>query len=260
MVKKLIAVPFLVICLSTTNLFAAEETNAQGPASPAEPEVSGTVPAEMPVGSGTNWQTEVETDSAEKVESSPAENIDRLSAEDVELIRQVSDYFNQINDLQGTFVQTSSANERSKGRFYVKRPGRLRFDYAAPSKLRIVSDGEWLTIEDLEDIQNTQRYSLDSTPFRMLLRKDVDLLRDANILDVSRGEDVVILTLTDKKDGSSGQIRLFFTIPEFMLKEWIITDPQGLDTRVEIANLDLDKTINPEIFEPSEFKLPEFQN
>ena len=131
---------------------------------------------------------------------------------------------------------------------------------AAPSRLRIVSDGEWLTIEDLEDIQNTQRYSLDATPFRMLLRKDVDLLRDAHIRDISRGEDVVILTLADKSDESSGQMRLFFAIPEFTLKEWIITDPQGLDTRVELANLDRDKAINPEMFKPSEFILPEFAN
>lgn len=252
MAKSFIAVPFLVVCLLATNLFVAGNANAQSPAGQDQPAASGTETTATPGGAGTKWQTEVTAGTPEKAAG--------LSAEDIDFVRQVSGYFNRITDLQGTFVQTSSANEHTKGKFFVKRPGRLRFDYSAPSRMRIVSDGEWLTIEDADDPSNVQRFSLSSTPFRMLLRKDVDLMRDSNILDISRGEDIVILTVIDKNDDSSGRIKLFFAVPNLELKEWIITDPQGLDTRVQIANLEWDKTIDPEFFKPSEFKIPDFQN
>ena len=67
-----------------------------------------------------------------------------------------------------------------KGKFSLKRPGRFRFDYSLPSKQVIISDGEYLAIQDL-DLNNEDRVALDQTPFRLLLRKDVDIARDGCI-------------------------------------------------------------------------------
>jgi len=252
MAKSSVALILLIACLCAAGLSDAGRAEAQAPGASEKPAASEAAATAESKGANAGWQTEVTNDTAGDTAN--------LSAEDLELIRQVNDYFNLITDLQGTFVQTSSENELTNGKFFVKRPGRLRFDYSAPSRLRIVVDGEWLTIEDEEDPANIQRVGLSQTPFRMLLTKDVNLLRDANILGIARGEDVVILTLADKREPSTGQIKLFFSIPELELKEWIVTDSQGLDTRVEIANLDRDQIINPKLFEPSEFKLPDSQN
>ena len=79
-------------------------------------------------------------------------------------------------------MQTSADNKRMKGKFYVKRPGRFRFDYARPSRQIVVSDGHYLAIQDL-DLNNEDRVALDETPFRLLLRTDVDLVRDARIME-----------------------------------------------------------------------------
>lgn len=158
-----------------------------------------------------------------------------LSDEQNSLVERVSAYFNTIEHLQGTFVQISPDNETTAGKFYVRRPGRLRFDYASPSKLRIVADGRYLSIED-HDLKTVDQYPLDSTPFGLLLNEDVNLTRDANIIDIFESEDVASVTVEDKSDGSRGRLQLFFTLPEIELKEWVITDPQGLDTRIQLAN------------------------
>jgi outer membrane lipoprotein-sorting protein len=124
-----------------------------------------------------------------------------------------------------------------KGKFFVMRPGRFRFDYAAPSKQIIVSDGEYLAIQDL-DLNNEDRVALDQTPFRLLLRKDVDLLRDALIVEVSQAEDLIVVAIQDKSPDSPGRIKLFMsTKPQLELKEWVTTDAQGIDTRIQIADL-----------------------
>jgi hypothetical protein len=63
-------------------------------------------------------------------------------------VQRINAYFNGITNLQGNFEQIDSNNKHTAGRFYVQRPGKLRFDYAPPSTLRLVADGHFLAIED----------------------------------------------------------------------------------------------------------------
>lgn len=173
-----------------------------------------------------------------------------LDAKQTDAVKKVSAYFNQLDSLKGSFVQTGADNKRMKGKFYVKRPGRFRFDYALPSKQIIISDGVYLAIQDL-DLDNEERYSLDQTPFRLLLRKDVDLLRDAQIGEVQAAGDLILLTLEDKDPDAPGRIKLSIaTKPALAIKEWVTTDAQGLDTRVEVSEL-----VNGEEVDASLFKI-----
>jgi len=160
-----------------------------------------------------------------------------LDARQTELVDKVSNYFKELSTLKGRFVQTGADNKRMRGKFYVKRPGRFRFDYARPSRQIVISDGRYLAIQDL-DLNNEDRVALDQTPFRLLLRTDVNLARDARIMEVQESEDMIIVGLEDKDPNSPGQIRLFLTTkPELELKEWVTRDAQGLNTRVEVSDL-----------------------
>ena len=102
-------------------------------------------------------------------------------------VQRINAYFNGITNLQGNFEQIDSNNKRTAGRFYVQRPGKLRFDYAPPSTLRLVADGHFLAIED-SSLKTIEKYPLRSTPFRLLLGDGVDLARDARIVGVE-GDD-----------------------------------------------------------------------
>ena len=160
-----------------------------------------------------------------------------LDAHQTKLVQKVSDYFASLQSLKGDFVQIGADKKRMKGKFFVKRPGRFRFDYSLPSRQIIVSDGEYLAIQDL-DLNNEDRVALDQTPFRLLLRKDVDLLRDAKITEVQQADDLIVLGIEDKSPDSPGRIKLFLaTKPNMELKEWVTTDAQGLDTRIELSQL-----------------------
>ena len=160
-----------------------------------------------------------------------------LDSHQTKLVQLVSNYFASLQSLKGEFVQVGADKKRMKGKFFVKRPGRFRFDYALPSRQVIVSDGEYLAIQDL-DLNNEDRVALDQTPFRLLLRKDVDLLRDAKIIEVQQADDLIVLGIEDKSPDSPGRIKLFLaTKPSMELKEWVTTDAQGLDTRIELSQL-----------------------
>jgi outer membrane lipoprotein-sorting protein len=165
-----------------------------------------------------------------------------------EIIGKVNDYFNKLTNLEGAFVQTDPDNSQKQGRFYFARPGRLRFDYSLPSRLKIISNGYYLAIEDYA-LNTSDKYPLEMTPFRLLLSETVDLSKDANILGIEQGPDAVVLTVEDKKGDAAGRISLFFDKESMSLKQWIITDAQGLDTRIQVSDLEQNKRVSAELFE-----------
>src|SRR5262245_2989686 len=193
-----------------------------------------------PVGAGGNWTGTVNKDAAISGEE--------FDKKQMELIQKVAAYFNQMTEIKGLFVQTSADNKRVRGKFYVKQPGRFRFDYNPPSRLVILSDGQYMAIQDF-DMKTDDRVELDRTPFRVLLRKDVDLLRDAHVLEVKEIDEVIVLALQDRNPDNPGRIKLFLSKkPNLELKEWITTDSQGLDTRVELLEVSKAESLDPALF------------
>lgn len=197
---------------------------------------------------GSGWNAEVATPGGVLV----------LNDLQTEVVRKVNGYFNTLNDLKGDFVQTTADNKRMRGKFMVKRPGRFRFDYARPSRQVIISDGEYLAIQDL-DLNNEDRVALDQTPFRLLLRKDVDLIRDAMIMEVEESDERIVLALRDKSPDAPGLIKLFLAkAPELELTEWVTTDAQGLDTRVEVSKLSKAEKLDARLFKIEAVSLNKF--
>ncbi|MEL7048722.1 MAG: outer membrane lipoprotein carrier protein LolA [Pseudomonadota bacterium] len=192
---------------------------------------------EKAVGSG--WSAQVSPDGTTGI---------ALDEQQASAVRKVSDYFNDLKSLEGLFIQTGADKKVMRGKFKMQQPGRFRFDYNRPSRQIIISDGEYLAIQDL-DLANEDRVALDQTPFRILLRKDVDLLRDALIMEVQESDDKILLSLRDKSPDAPGLIKLVLAkTPEMTLKEWVTTDAQGLDTRVQIGKLKRDTEIAAEAF------------
>ena len=160
-----------------------------------------------------------------------------IGEQQAKAVQRINAYFNGITNLQGSFDQVNSTNKHTSGRFYVQRPGRIRFDYAPPSALRIVADGAFLAIED-SDLKTVEKYPIKSTPFRLLLTDAVDLGRDARIVGVESEEGTLAISLEDNGGDAAGTIKLTFDNgPELRLKQWLITDAQGLTTQVTVDNI-----------------------
>jgi outer membrane lipoprotein-sorting protein len=227
---------------------AAGAKAVPAPVPATRPEAKAETPAEGTPAQGSGWNAEVAT---------PGGGI-MLNDTQVEVVKKVNAYFNNLGDLKGAFIQTTADSKAMKGKFMVKRPGRFRFDYARPSRQIIISDGEYLAIQDL-DLNNEDRVSLDQTPFRLLLRKDVDLIRDAKIVEVQESDDQIVLALRDKSPDAPGKIKLFLSKkPEVELSEWITTDAQGLDTRVEISQLTKSEQLDAKLFKIEAVSLNKF--
>lgn len=172
----------------------------------------------------------------------------KLDPKQVDAVNRISTYFSSLKQMRGVFVQTDPDKKRTRGRFALQKPGKFRFDYAAPSRKIMASDGRLLRIKE-PDQTNEDAVELDNTPFRMLLKANVDLMRDARILDVQESEDLIVIALQDRSPDAPGRVQLYFVKkPGLDLKEWVVRDPQGLETKVEIAELNKTDEIDPKIF------------
>src|SRR5712691_12905257 len=63
-------------------------------------------------------------------------------------VPEIEKYFNAIRTLKARFVQSNPNGSIAQGTLYVRRPGRMRFEYDPPSQLKIVADGYQVTMWD----------------------------------------------------------------------------------------------------------------
>ena len=161
---------------------------------------------------------------------------------------KVSAYLSSLQTLVGNFVQVGPDGSKTKGDFYIQKPGKVRFEYDEPSQIAIVADGTSLAVRD-KKLVTQDIYPLSQTPLRFLLSDRIDLLKDTNVVSVT-SDDVFISVTIEEKQALIGTSRLMLMIgtKDGQLKQWTVTDPQGYDTTVAVYNLDTSKKVDPGLF------------
>jgi outer membrane lipoprotein-sorting protein len=161
---------------------------------------------------------------------------------------RVSSYLSSLQTLVGNFVQVGPDGSKTKGDFYIQKPGKVRFEYDAPSPIAIIADGSSLAVRDRK-LATQDIYPLSQTPLRFLLSDRIDLLKDTNVVNVT-ADDVFISVTIEEKQALIGTSRLMLMVgaKDGQLKQWTVTDPQGYDTTVAVYNLDSSRKVDPGLF------------
>src|SRR5258705_8828010 len=157
---------------------------------------------------------------------------------------RVSSYLSSLQTLVGNFVQVGPDGSKTKGDFYIQKPGKVRFEYDDPSPIAIIADGSSLAVRDRK-LATQDIYPLSQTPLRFLLSDRIDLLKDTNVVSVT-ADDLFISVTSEEKQALIGTSRLMLMVGanDGHLKQWTVTDPQGYDTTVAVYNLDSAKQVD----------------
>ncbi len=165
-----------------------------------------------------------------------------------QLVERVNMYLMSVTTLVGDFVQVGPDGRKATGKLYLQKPGRIRFEYDAPSPIELVSDGSSLVVRDRK-LATQDLYPLSQTPLRFLLADRIDLLRDTNVISVQNDDLFVSIVIEERHTlGGTHRLMLMFDAKDLTLKQWTITDPQGYDTTVAVYNLDSSKKLDPSMF------------
>ncbi|MEP1575000.1 outer-membrane lipoprotein carrier protein LolA [Roseibium album] len=170
-----------------------------------------------------------------------------LTQQEQKTLQELSTYFNSVKTMHGDFIQFGPDGSQSDGKFYIARPGKVRFYYNKPSVLDIVADGKSVSVRDRK--LNTQDiWPLGQTPLRFLLSDSINLEKDTNVTNVLVEKDLITVTIFDKTKFNSGTLTLIFDTDDFALKQWTVTDQQGYDTSVAVYNVVSNAPTNLDLF------------
>lgn len=170
-----------------------------------------------------------------------------LSSTERSDLERVSEALNAIHTLEGTFVQIGPEGQVDQGRFYIEKPGRMRFEYAPPNPTLIVSDGRWVAVQNTK-LNTTDRYALWTTPLDLILGDDVDLRDNSQIVAVEHENGQLLIAARSHSGRVNGNITLVFSEPNLALKQWTVKDAQGLLTTTAVNNVKTGVTLDPGLF------------
>ncbi|WP_370869012.1 outer membrane lipoprotein carrier protein LolA [Ectorhizobium quercum] len=152
-----------------------------------------------------------------------------------EAAQKIADHFSSVKSMMGEFMQFSPRGDQTSGKFFIQRPGKLRFNYDDPSPIRVIADGANVVIGNLK-LKTWDIYPLSKTPLSLLLADRIDLQHQM-IRDVQQSSDLTTIVMGDKSIFGDQTITLMFDPKTNDLRQWTITDNQGKDTSVMIFNV-----------------------
>ncbi len=158
------------------------------------------------------------------------------AAQDQKLLGLISQYMNQLVSVSGQFTQVNSNGSRTGGRYWLHRPGLLRFEYA--NKALVIADGVNIGVLDPKSNKGAQKYPIRTTPLRFLLRKEIDLTADQLVSDVRRKGNSTEIDLRDPRKPRDGYMTLYFQNNPARLLRWRTTEKNGQRTTVVLDTLE----------------------
>jgi outer membrane lipoprotein-sorting protein len=172
--------------------------------------------------------------------------VDLAFAEASPVAQKIADHFSSVRTMSGEFVQFGPRGEQTGGKFYLERPGKIRFNYETPSPMRVISDGRSVVIGNLK-LKTWDIYPLSKTPLALLLSDKIDL-GGKMVRDVKEEPDLITIKLGDKSVFADSTITMMFDPKSYDLRQWTITDNQGKDTSVMIFNVQTGQKFDEKVF------------
>lgn len=165
-------------------------------------------------------------------------------------LNAISNYLNNLQTAKGAFTQVNDDGTISTGTIFIKRPGRIRFEYNPPDKQLVLASGGAVVIYDPKTNEPPETYPLARTPLSIILAKNVNLSRARMVVGhTSDGKSTTVKAQVPEHP-EYGNIELVFTANPVELRQWVINDDGGNRTTVILGELDKKARMNNSFFNP----------
>jgi outer membrane lipoprotein-sorting protein len=162
-------------------------------------------------------------------------------------IARIEDYLNGITTLRAKFQQYSEGGGVVFGDLYVRRPGRMRVEYAPPVPVVLIADGILVSYYDSE-LDQLSQLPISSTPAWFLLRDDISLSDGVTVTALDKKPGALRLTMYQTKEPEAGSVELIFADQPLELRQWKITDAAGKQARIGLFDVRIGGALPNELF------------
>jgi outer membrane lipoprotein-sorting protein len=151
-------------------------------------------------------------------------------------VPEIEKYFNAIRTMKARFVQTNPNGSIIQGTFYVRRPGRLRFEYDPPSQLKIVADGFQVTMWD-PTTKDFGQWPIGWTAASFLVKDPFSLSGDLRVEKLERVNGLIEATMSQMKRPKDGKAIVRFAENPLTLRGWTIIDDRGKQVSIALTDM-----------------------
>jgi outer membrane lipoprotein-sorting protein len=159
-----------------------------------------------------------------------------VAAEKISL-NEISSYFNAMTTAEAQFSQITDTGETSTGRLFIRRPGRIRFEYDPPEATLVVVGGGQVAVFDPKSRDEPLRFPLRHSPLNLVLEREVDLAQRDMVVAHFEVESQTAVTLQDPENPDYGFIQLIFNDNPVQLEQWVVQDNSGGQTHIILDSL-----------------------
>lgn len=164
-----------------------------------------------------------------------------------ELLSEIERYLDGVRSLKARFQQLAPDGTLSRGTVYLRRPGKMRFDYDPPSKVLLVAS-DWRLVFQDSSVRQINVIPLTETPLGFLLAERITLSGDVTVTEIiERGPEVAMRVIRTKA-ADQGSIVVVFGRRPLELRRWSVTDAQNLTTQVVLDGLETNVELPSDLF------------
>jgi len=148
----------------------------------------------------------------------------------------VERYINSIRTMKARFVQSNPNGSIVQGTLYLRRPGRMRFEYDQPSQLKIVADGFQVTMWD-PVTRDFGQWPIGWTAASFLVKEQLSLSGDLRVEKIERVNGLLEVTMTQTKKPQEGKVVVRFQENPLLLRGWTIIDSRNQRVTVSLSEM-----------------------
>lgn len=160
----------------------------------------------------------------------------------------LSAYLNGLTSAEAPFSQVNPDRSTSKGMLYLKRPHRMRLEYAPPEKTLVLAAAGSVAVFDGKSNSSANQFPISKTPLSLILTPKVNLSQAKMVVAHGEADGMTYVTAQDPKRPEYGRITLFFSSNPIALRQWIVTDETGSETLVKFGTLATGKSYPLDFF------------
>lgn len=163
-------------------------------------------------------------------------------------IAAVETYLSGISSIVANFTQESADGSKGAGKFFLKRPGKMRWQYNPPTPILLVSDGKVVTYYDA-GLDQVTYIGVDDTLANFLTKKLIKLDSESTrVTKYSHTNGVISVTLVQTKKPADGNLTINFNDKPLSIKDMVAVDATGNATTVKLADAQFGPVLDDKLF------------
>ena len=163
-------------------------------------------------------------------------------------IARIQDYLSNLTTITSEFTQVAPDGSLTSGKFFLERPGRMRWQYNPPTPILMVANGSEMIYYDYE-LEQISHIPLDSTLIGFLAQEKIRFDNSVGIISFEEKTGTIRIGVSQRARPTDGQLILEFSDNPLLIRNMVVTDSSGLVTTVSLNNANFGVKIDKKLFD-----------